>query len=318
MELMYCAYNQTRECFLGLEVAAGDFSYRTLSKQGALTIKHNDGLWLTPFRGMPDSGVTSPVDLIYLDKDCSVIDLVESFPAVRAISAKATTETVLVLPAHSILYSETRVGDQLVLCGLEEMPRRLERLSAEVTEGSAAPRAVLLMQKPFESRAERIAAPKEPSEAEGIRSGSLLEKPRPNPDKGRFGSPKNWLRRWWSTELRQAPRHPAPGLEAFYWNGLPPSPHDIRDISSKGLYLVTDERWYPGTLVLMTLQHKDGPAEGTEHVLSVRVRAVRCGEDGVGLQFLVANEDKLQDRLQVNETGRKELEDFLRRLQEMK
>src|ERR1019366_451978 len=80
----------------------------------------------------------------------------------------------------------------------------------------------------------------------------------PNPEKGRFGSPKSWLQRWWSTELRQAPRHPAPGLEAFYWDGLPPSPHDVRDISSTGLYLVTDERWYPGTLVLMTLQHVAG------------------------------------------------------------
>jgi len=319
MELrMYCAYNQTRECFLGLEVAAGDFSYRTLSKQGALTIKPNEGLWLTPFRGMPDSGITAPVDLIYLDMNCSVIDLVESFPADRSTSPNAATETVLVLPSRSIFSSETRVGDQLVLCVAEEMQHRLERLSSEGSECSAVSAVIRPMQKPLESGDEGLAALKEQSQAEGIRSESLLEKPQPNSEKGRFGSPKNWLRRWWSTELRQAPRQFAPALEAFYWNGLPPSPHDIRDISSKGLYLVTDDRWYPGTLVLMTLQEKDGPVEGTEHAISVRVRAVRCGEDGVGLQFVVANDDKLQDRLQVNETGRKELEDFLRRLEKLK
>jgi hypothetical protein len=315
MELrMHCAYNQTRECFLGFEVAAGDFSYQMLSKQGALTIKPNEGLWLTPFRGIPNSGVNLPVDLIYLDKDCCVIDLIESFPVVRAFSPKAATETVLVLPTHSISLSETRVGDQLVLCVPEEMRNRLERISGEGAENGGAPRAVFLMQKSLESGAERLATSQEPSEAEDITSGSSLKKHRSNSEKGCFGLPKNWLRRWWSTELRQVPRHPAPGLKAFYWNGLPPSPHDIRDISSKGLYLVTDDRWYPGTLVLMTLQDKNGPVDRTEHAISVRVRAVHCGEDGVGLQFVVANEDKSQDRLQVNETSRKELEDFLRRL----
>jgi len=103
-------------------------------------------------------------------------------------------------------------------------------------------------------------------------------------------------------------------LEAFYWNGLPPDPHEIRDISRKGLYLITDDRWYPGTLVLMTLQEKGGPVEDTEHAISVRVRVVRSDDDGVGLQFVVANEDKSQDRLQAIEIGRKELENFLRRL----
>jgi len=315
MELrMYCAYNQTRECFLGLEVTAGDFSYGMLSKQGTLTIRPNEGLWLTPFRGMPDSGLVTPVDLICLDKDCCVVDLVESFPAIRGISPKAATATVLVLPAHSIFSSETGIGDQLVLCVAEEMQHRLERLSREESEGGGAPAAVLTLQNPLGSRAERLAAPEVLSEAEGTRSGTLPSRSRHNSENGRFASPKNWLRRWWSTELRQAPRHAAPGLEAFYWNGLPPDPHEIRDISRKGLYLITDDRWYPGTLVLMTLQEKGGPVEDTEHAISVRVRVVRSDDDGVGLQFVVANEDKSQDRLQAIEIGRKELENFLRRL----
>ena len=69
--------------------------------------------------------------------------------------------------------------------------------------------------------------------------------------------PKNWLERWWSPDPRKAPRELAPGLAAYYWNGAAPKAHAVRDISPTGLYVVTEERWYPGTLVLMTLQRTD-------------------------------------------------------------
>lgn len=129
MELRtYCAYNQTRESFLGLEVAAGDLSYKSLSCEGALTLRPNEGLWLRPFRGIPDSGVTAPVDLIFLDKECRVIDMAESFPVNRSGAGGQDADTLLVLPSHSIFSSDTQKGDQFVLCVPEEMPRRLERL----------------------------------------------------------------------------------------------------------------------------------------------------------------------------------------------
>ena len=109
MELrMYCAYNQTRECFLGLEVTAGDFSYKALGMEGALSLNPNEGLWLTPFRGLPDSGVTAPLDLIYLDKECRVVDLVESFPVLHKNPSRPIAESLLMLPAHSIASSETQ------------------------------------------------------------------------------------------------------------------------------------------------------------------------------------------------------------------
>ena len=76
-----CAYNQTRECFLGLEVAAADLSLADLknlfAKVGA---KSGEGLWMAPFRGIPEMDMLAPLDLIYLDEDCRVIEVVESFP----------------------------------------------------------------------------------------------------------------------------------------------------------------------------------------------------------------------------------------------
>jgi Flp pilus assembly protein TadG len=72
--------------------------------------------------------------------------------------------------------------------------------------------------------------------------------------------------------------------------------HEIRNISATGFYLLTRERWHPGTLVTMTLQRSDGAKEdsSTEHYISVLSKVVRVGQDGVGLAF-VAVEAKSSD-----------------------
>jgi hypothetical protein len=46
--------------------------------------------------------------------------------------------------------------------------------------------------------------------------------------------------------------------------------------------VVTEERWYPGTLILMTLQEADAEEEGVGRAIAVHSRAVRWGNDGVG------------------------------------
>jgi hypothetical protein len=133
--------------------------------------------------------------------------------------------------------------------------------------------------------------------------------------------PKSWLQRWFSPdrktpELKRAPREHMPRLAAYYWTGDAPKPHSIRDISSSGLYVVTEERWYPGTLILMTLQEKDNGEKITEHSISVHSRAVRWGNDGVGLQFIPQDAPGVQKGLESLPNGakRKDLERFLKRL----
>jgi hypothetical protein len=129
--------------------------------------------------------------------------------------------------------------------------------------------------------------------------------------------PRSWLDRWWSPDPRKAPREPAFGLAAYYWTGSAPEPHDIKDISSTGLYLVTEERWYPGTLILMTLARK-GCEECAERSIAVHSRAVRWGADGVGLQFVLANSQYKRRGRQValvDELDKRDLDRFLRQLQ---
>jgi len=61
-----CAYNQTRECFLGLEVDGADLSLAKLKDRIAtLALKSGEGLWLSPFRGLPEWGIRVPLDLLY-------------------------------------------------------------------------------------------------------------------------------------------------------------------------------------------------------------------------------------------------------------
>jgi hypothetical protein len=82
------------------------------------------------------------------------------------------------------------------------------------------------------------------------------------------------------------------------------------------MYLLTEERWYPGTLILMTLQKADSGEDGTESSISVYSRAARCGDDGVGLQFVLSNgrDQRLNMDLLADKVDRKELERFLQRL----
>jgi hypothetical protein len=329
-----CAYNQTRECFLGLEVAAADVPYANLKELIAgLALQSGEGLWISPFRGIPDSGVFAPLDLVYLDEECRVIDLVESFPTFRVTPLSPQAASVLALPTHSIYSSQTQQGDQLMLCAAEEMERRLEGLSSAGIAG-AVQGAVLLREKPLWSGGPGVLQlnghpntddehddQQESPQTEQTHEMDLLE-----PGTEEFKPPKSWLNRWWSPdprkapEMRKAPRAQTPGLAAYYWTGAAPDARNIKDISSTGLYVVTEERWYPGTLILMTLQKTNGGDKSTEHAISVHSRAVRWGKDGVGLQFVLKNSEPPDPSKGsvVDTVSKKELEKFLKQLRKGK
>lgn len=309
---LHCAYNQTRECFLGLEVIAGEFSYVHLGEiLAAKAFKSGEGLWLLPFHDIPAMGLYAPLDLIYLDADGRVIEAVESFPNVVARASNPRAASVLALPAHSIYSSQTQAGDQLVLCIAEEMQWRLEQLAGAGEDAAVVQGAVLLREAPLwsggpglvelEDRSETQNGP-QPLEISLIEPGIRAVRP-----------PKNWQERWWSPDPRSAPRERAPGLAAYYWNGAAPKGHSVRNISATGLYVVTEERWYPGTLVLMTLERTDAGEEIAERSISVLSRAVRWENDGVGLQFILNDEPipRKDENPQLDGASKRELTRFL-------
>jgi hypothetical protein len=129
------------------------------------------------------------------------------------------------------------------------------------------------------------------------------------PETNDASSWKHWFRTPSSSERRRARRQPLPGLVAYYWDGGAPEPRGIQEISSTGMYLLTDQSWYKGTLMTMTLQRTDSTDDGLERSIAVQTRVVRSGTDGVGLAFVFSEVQNVQ----TNATDRKGLNKFLHR-----
>jgi hypothetical protein len=65
----------------------------------------------------------------------------------------------------------------------------------------------------------------------------------------------------------------------------------IRDISTTGLYVITEERWPIGTQVKLSLQRTDGLDDTSMIPTTLEMRVSRWGEDGVGLEFVHADSE---------------------------
>lgn len=102
---------------------------------------------------------------------------------------------------------------------------------------------------------------------------------------------RGWLSRLLSPDPpdpRIASRQPVNGLVAHFFTGGVPKAHETRDVSATGLYVITTERWYPGTIIRMTLTKPDTGRVPSERSITIQAKSVRWGNDGVGLQFVVA------------------------------
>ncbi len=87
-------------------------------------------------------------------------------------------------------------------------------------------------------------------------------------------------------EHRRAPRIPQPGLVGYYFTGGKAEPHEIRNLSVMGFYMVTEERWLPGTVIRVTLQMR-GEAEDPDDSVTVLSRSVNWDEQGGGFEFVL-------------------------------
>jgi uncharacterized membrane protein (UPF0127 family) len=313
----YCVYNQTRESFLSLGVSVADTAAKQLKVlMDSLSIQTNAGLWLTPFRGVPATKGLTPVDLIYLDEDNRVIQAIESFPNYAIEPTRDQPASALVLAGHTIFSTQTQPGDVLLICAADEMEEQLARSSngagmSAVASGSAATRSsTATVHEPsseineaaeLQSAQERLAQ-KDSSDADALQKASWFIR----------------FLRWLSTDRRGSKRHPLPGLVAYYWTGGAPQAFHISDISTNGLYLLSDERWFPGTMILMTLQRTNTDGDDPDDFISVLTKVIRWGTDGVGLTFVPSNTVDLNSGETLPETGvgRKALHRFIQRVQE--
>jgi hypothetical protein len=328
----HCAYNQTKGYFLGLDVAATDSSLGSLDERALmLAPKSGGGLWMVPFRGISATGVRTPLDLVYLNESCSVLDIVESFPTARVSPSTPQAASVLALPIQTIFNSHTQAGDQVLVCTAEELEWHLSRFASINSFARAVKRPASFNEEPFfredmrqmEERFEPQPVLQQRAEAQRFdleraqeqASESLIL----NPFAKGFKRPsRSWLQRLLEPEPvdPRAPREMVPTLSAFFWTGGQPVPHPIRDISATGLYVVTKERWYLGTMIRMTLTLTGLGEKTPGKSISVHAKAVRYGEDGVGLQFMLAGpKDKSRERdSMIQWLDKMEMERFLQQV----
>ena len=282
----FCIYNLSRERLVRLEVQEFDTTAGTLKNLvDALFSYAEEGLWLQPYRGIPSVPGLGPFDLICLDEGHRVIEQVESLSTVELVPLEGVAASALVLPAGSIRSSRTEPGDRFEICLPEAMESRITR-------------------GPVES----ISEP-QPAGVEQWAPEAFLRRAHFLPDRSSW---RTRLQRWLIPDRRRATRYEAPQLVAFSWSGATPQARRVGNISNTGMYLLTEERWLPGTMIAMTLQKANSKGDNPEDALAIQTRVVRWGTDGEGLDFILPTYADVEPGRGL--TGEKALRKFLRDL----
>jgi hypothetical protein len=279
---------------------------------------------MIPFRGISPMNVQVPIDLIYLDENCNVLDVVELFPVSIAAASRVPAASVLAVPARTIGTTDTRRGDRLTFSTSTELAEKLLRNAESDTVAQATPAAapddILLTLKqpgkvlpwltsPTQGPADKESSSEIPAAAPPPPAVADPVPPAQKPAK----APKSWLQRLLNPdppEPRKALREATPSLTAHFFTGGPPKAHEVRDISATGVFLVTDERWYQGTVIGLTITDPRLPE--ASRFITVNAKAVRWGNDGVGLEF-VFEKDGNQRASVMGGATQKEMEHFLQR-----
>lgn len=89
------------------------------------------------------------------------------------------------------------------------------------------------------------------------------------------------------TNRRTALRKSVPGLVAFPWGRRNSPAYPVGNLSSMGLYLMTEERWPRGAVVSLALQRTGEREQRQAHRVLVEAGTIRLGPHGLGLMFVL-------------------------------
>ncbi len=275
-----CACDRTCQSAIRIDIEFID----TVKLPFAIIVKdlsevNKEGLWLNPFRGIPRGSRLSRFDVVYLDDDCRVLEFAENFTEAEFKPFHGEAASALILPTHTIGSFHIQKADQLRICRGDQVlagfddssssePNARSSQCAKQIESLASETQKRNHRKPVMSPV--IASPDELEEKPSLRI-RLLRWIFPPPP---------------STDRRRGERLPLPGLVAYYWTGGAPTSYRLGNVSNSGLYLLTEERWLPGTRIVMTLQKENRDEANSEEISRVESKVIRWGEDGVGCEFV--------------------------------
>jgi hypothetical protein len=98
---------------------------------------------------------------------------------------------------------------------------------------------------------------------------------------------KTWIKRLGYNDAPRAERRIPSGFAARRRDDPASKPATIRDISSTGLHLLTDERWPIGELIPLTMEVERLARNYSEPQIPVQARVARHTVDGIGLAFVL-------------------------------
>jgi hypothetical protein len=257
----------------------------------------------------------------------------ETDSVVSESSARISTARVLSWEARSAVKTtqeevptESRPAEPTIIEASPAESRSVESRPVEASPAETSPAGQPEIQPPLPSELRNNAPAAEATEGQPAQTGQpavsngtektveLFKSFTPGPTKAK--SAKGWFKRLFefeedSAENRRSSRESIEGLAAYFFTGGTPVPQEIRDISATGAYIYTRERWYPGTIVRLTLTDVHDP--GSERCITLNSSVVRNGTDGVALRFVFGN-PVLQSDGAVIGTDKQHVERFLGRL----
>jgi hypothetical protein len=98
---------------------------------------------------------------------------------------------------------------------------------------------------------------------------------------------RSWFKKLGYLEKPRAERRIPIGFDALRRDGPGSKPATIRDISSTGLHILTEERWPIGDLIPLTLEVEGLAEDHSEPRIAVQARVARHTDDGIGLSFVL-------------------------------
>lgn len=271
------------------------------------------GIWLSPFRGVPPVNGIPVLDVVYLDASHRVTGLDKEYQA-NAVAFDADSingdkaDSALVLPTGSAEASRIQAGDQL---------RFSDAVTGLLWASDIVGIANAEQQDAEGGTAQGQISPKSESEAAGQVQRDYSPEPEPKP--GALRRALGWLvgvkplRR--GSDRRKGTRRAIPGLVAYFWTGGAPKAYEVANISTEGFYLLTEERWMPGTAILVTLQIGSVTKGEPDTRISVQCKVVWAGSDGVGFEYDTSGTGNLKSGFHVSDVEELvQLQRFLQRL----